>query len=108
MGAGAAELLTLPVVFLPEATEQIEAIGNYLAENASPDVARRMTAKLVTRCYRIGGLPFGGTPRDELRSGLRSVPFDHNATIFYRVTQTEVLISAVLYRGRDVTTYFDD
>ena len=106
MGAGTPDLLTLPVVFLPEATDQIEAIGDYLAEQASTDIARSFTSRLATRCQKIGGLPFGGTPRDELRPGLRSVPFEDAATIFYRVAEGEVLIAAILYRARDAGAYF--
>lgn len=106
MGEGGTKLLTLPVVFLDEATDQIEDIGNYIAREASPAVARNFAAKLVARCLKIGDLPYGGTPRDELRAGLRSVPFEGAATIFYQVEEDEVIIASVLYRGRDPAAYF--
>ena len=106
MGAGLTRLLTLPVIFLPEALGQIEDIGSYIAEHGSSARARAFTTRLTTRCHAIGGMPFGGTPRDELGPELRSIPFEQAATIFYRVTNAEVLVVAVLYRGRDQISYF--
>lgn len=40
----------LPVVFTPEAIEQLEALYGYIADAASPLVAQRYTDAIVTYC----------------------------------------------------------
>lgn len=50
--------------------------------------------------------PRRGTPRDEIMPGLRSIPFERRATIFYRVGEEEVEIVHILYRGRDIERAF--
>lgn len=69
---------------LPEAAAQIEAIEAYVAVYGSPQIARRLVDRLTARCRRIGELPLGGTMRDDIADGLRSVPFEKAATIYYR------------------------
>ena len=90
-----------------EATAQAQDIEAYIEAQAGTEIAGRFAERLFERIDKIGDLPFGGTPRDELLHGLRSVPFRDSATIFYRVADDEVLIAAVLYRGRDPAAYFD-
>ena len=85
---------------------QIDDIEAYIAEQGSPERALAFATRLLARCHRIGDVPFGGRPRDDLQPGIRSVPFEGAATIFYRLIEHEVLIVAVLSRGRDQAAYF--
>jgi len=43
----------------------------------------------------------GGTARDDLRPGLRIVPFEHSTVIAYLVEDGQVCITNVFYGGRD-------
>lgn len=54
----------------------------------------------MARCRRIGSVPHGGRPRDDLVPGLRTVPFEHGAVIAYLVLSS-VEIANVFYGGRD-------
>lgn len=42
-----------PVVFTPEALEQLEALYAYIAEAAAPRVAQRYTEAIVTYCETL-------------------------------------------------------
>ena len=42
-----------------------------------------------------------GTSRDDVRQGLRSIPFRRRATIFYAIDGTVVTIVGIAYAGRD-------
>lgn len=63
--------------------------------------AERFTGRLVTACERIGDIPLGGRPRDDLLPGLRTVPFERRAVIAYMMADETVIITNVFYGGRD-------
>ena len=46
-------------------------------------------------------LPERGTPRDDIRPGLRVMGFERRATIVFQIVGTEVIIARVFYGGRD-------
>jgi toxin ParE1/3/4 len=48
------------------------------------DVAEGFVRRITDRCARIGGVPHGGRPRDDLAPGLRTVPFERAAVIACR------------------------
>jgi toxin ParE1/3/4 len=60
-----------PVVFTPEALEQIEALYAYIEQAASPLVAQRYNDAIVTYCETFQTFPLRGTRRDDIRPGLR-------------------------------------
>ena len=66
-----------------------------------PVTAERFTARLEAACERIGNVPLGGRPRDDLLPGLRTVPFEKRAVIAYLVEAETVVITNVFYGGRD-------
>jgi toxin ParE1/3/4 len=66
-----------------------------------PVTAERFTARLEAACERIGNVPLGGRPRDDLLPGLRTVPFEKRAVIAYLVEAEAVVITNVFYGGRD-------
>lgn len=66
-----------------------------------PVTAERFTARLVAACERIGNVPHGGRPRDDLLPGLRTVPFEKRAVIAYLVEAETVVITNVFCGGRD-------
>ena len=66
-----------------------------------PVTAERFTARLVAACQKIGEIPLGGRPRDDLSPGLRTVPFEKRAVIAYLIEAETVVITNVFYGGRD-------
>lgn len=42
--------MNYPVVFAPEAEEQVVALYNYIATAVSPDIAKRYTAGVLIYC----------------------------------------------------------
>lgn len=84
----------------------MESIKRYIAERADPETALAFTDRIIDRCLAIGDVPLGGTPRDELGTALRSVPFEQSVTIVYRVRKPRVEIVGIFYGGRDIVGFF--
>ena len=89
------------VVYRPEANADVQRILTVVTERSgSAIVARRFVDRILAHCEKIGDAPHGGRPRDDLAPGLRTVPFERVAVIFYCLTDV-VVISNVFYGGRD-------
>jgi toxin ParE1/3/4 len=92
----------LRVEFRPSANVDIAAIFEYIFEaSRSSAVAGRFIRRIRDRCERIGDVPLGGRPRDDLAPGLRTVPFERSAVIAYIVEGGAVQITNIFYGGRD-------
>jgi len=61
-----------PVVFTPEAEEQLAALYRYIALAASPAIAQRYVNAIITYCESLGLFPLRGHRRDDIRTGLRT------------------------------------
>ncbi len=91
-----------PVIIQDSAKRDVANIRLYLEiQIGSRSIARNIAKRIVKRALRIGLIPFGGRPRDDLSLGLRTVPFEDKAVIAYRVEKNRVLIVRVFYAGRD-------
>jgi toxin ParE1/3/4 len=92
----------LKVIYRPEAISDLGEIYRFIATRAeSRTIARAFVERIRARCRRVGNVPLGGTPRDDLEPGLRTVPFEHSAVIAYKVENEQVRITNVFYGGRD-------
>lgn len=90
------------VAYRETATADILDVYRWVYEvSLDPVTAERFTARLVAACERIGNVPHGGRPRDDLLPGLRTVPFEKRAVIAYMVEAETVVITNVFYGGRD-------
>ena len=90
------------VTYRETATADILDVYRWVCEvSLDPVTAERFTARLVAACERIGNVPHGGRPRDDLLPGLRTVPFEKRAVIAYLVEAETVVITNVFYGGRD-------
>lgn len=91
----------LPVRYRPEAMDDLKSIYRYIAAaSGSGSVAQGYIARIMARCRKIGDAPNGGTPRDDLLPGLRTVPFERVAVLTYRVSDTVEILN-VFHGGRD-------
>lgn len=92
----------LKIRWSKDAKRDLATVIEHIEETSgSIDVALRYVDRLEARCFRIGEVPFSGRSRDDLANGLRSVPFERSAIIFYVVEDDHVLIAKVFRRGRD-------
>lgn len=91
----------MPVVFTPEALDQLEALYRYIAAAASPLVAQRYTNAIVDYCETLETFPLRGTRRDDIRPGLRITNYKGRAVIAFNVSEKVVSIIGVFYGGQD-------
>ncbi len=98
--------MALEVRALPEAEDDLFGIYRYVAEYGGAERADGYDKRIRAACEKLADFPNRGTPRDRLEPGLRSIPFERRATIYYRVTEATVEIVRILYRGRDAEGLF--
>ena len=94
------------VTYRPEAIADLRQIYIDIADISQSHVtANRFVSRIMARCLKIGDVPNGGRPRDDLEPGLRTLPFDCSAVIAYHVTDAmEIII--VFFGGRDYEALF--
>lgn len=92
----------LPVRFREQASDDLFEILDCVLER-SQDVltATRYVSRIRDRCKSIDDAPSGGVARDDLRPGIRMIPFERSVVILYRVTDEAVEITNIFGRGRD-------
>jgi toxin ParE1/3/4 len=93
--------MTLRVEFSPEAEQDLGEIYDYLAEAVDADFARQWVERILNRCESLGDYSNRGTPRDDVRPGLRTIPFRRRATIAYVIDRNVVTILGIYAGGRD-------
>ena len=96
------------VVFTPEAEAQLVALYRYITQEASADIAERFTTAIIEHCEGLVPFPHRGTPRDDIRPGLRTIPFRRRVTIAYAVDADQVAILGVYHGGQDFTAGWAD
>jgi toxin ParE1/3/4 len=98
--------VSLPVVFTPEAQDDLFGLYEYIAGQSSPERAMRYIERIEKTCLSLRTLPERGTRRDDLRSGLRVMGFEHRVLIAFRVRAESVAILRILYGGRSAELAF--
>lgn len=96
------------VVFAPEAEAQLVALYRYIMQEASGEIAVRFTNAIIEHCEGLAAFPHRGTPRDDIRPGLRTIPFRRRVTIAYAVDAQQVAILGVYYGGQDFAAGWAD
>jgi len=92
------------VVFTPEFEAQIGELYDYIADEASPEIAARYTDAIVSYCESLCTFPRRGTMRDDVRPGLRITHYRKRAVIAFTVDGEQVSIIGVFYGGQDYET----
>jgi toxin ParE1/3/4 len=96
------------LVYAPEAEAQLLLLYRYIAAAASPQVARNYTDRIVQRCEKLVDFPHQGSPRDDLRPGLRTIAFQRRVVIAYSVLEEVVAVLGIFYGGQDIDTILSD
>jgi toxin ParE1/3/4 len=95
------------VLLRPRAKRDLDQIGDYIAERGGDDRADRMLDRIAQAMHRIADHPLTGRTRDELQSGLRSVPIQ-SYIIFYVPLPDGIRVVRVLHGARDSSSIFED
>lgn len=93
-----------PIVFTAEARDQLVHLHNYIAAAADDDVASGFINGILDHIAGLRAFPNRGTPRDDLRSGLRTIAWRRRVTIAYMVEDKTVVVIGIYYGGRDFET----
>ena len=91
------------VVFAPQAEDQLAELYGYIAARASPATAERYTDAIVSLCEGLSEFPHRGTPRDDIRPGLRVTNYKGRTVIAFAVDDASLCVSilGVYYGGQD-------
>lgn len=80
------------VIFAPEALTDLFELYDHIAAASGAERARNYTDRIVATCRNLVTFPERGTPRDDLRPGLRTTTYRRRATIAFHITATQVVI----------------
>ncbi|MBV8537325.1 MAG: type II toxin-antitoxin system RelE/ParE family toxin [Alphaproteobacteria bacterium] len=94
------------VSFRPLAETDLIGLYDFIAEEAGPDVAGSYIARIEAACRALETFPARGTRRDDIWPGIRTIGFEHRATIVFEVGKRDVVVLRILYGGRDFARAF--
>jgi len=92
------------IILTPEARDQLGAIYDYIAAAASPETARGFTDGILDHIAKLMDFPLRGTPREDLRPGLRTIAWKRRVVIAFMVDEAAVVVTGIFYGGRDFET----
>ena len=97
----------LPVIWSPEALDDIDRLWDYYSEAAGIGTADKTLREIGKAVALIEDFPFAGRARDEIRSGLRSLAAAPQI-VFYRLKDDRAEIVRVLDGRQDIDAIFSD
>ena len=89
----------------PLAETDLADIGSYIAED-NPKRAETFVLEFLEFLEKVAANPYLGRPREELRKGLRSLPFSgYSYVIYYRVLarRSGIKVERILHGARDIS-----
>jgi toxin ParE1/3/4 len=92
--------------FSPQAEQDLEEIGDYIAED-NPSRALSFVQALRVRCNEIAHFPEAVPARPELGPGLRMAPF-WRYLIFYTYNPEQIRIERIIHGTSDLLAIFRD
>ncbi|MBW7923378.1 MAG: type II toxin-antitoxin system RelE/ParE family toxin [Burkholderiaceae bacterium] len=97
------------VVFAPEASEQLDKLFRYIADQGSPLIAERFIDAIIATCETLASFPYRGVSREDVRPGLRITHHKGRTIIAYAVNETKrmVLILGIFYGGQAYEAFFE-
>ena len=99
----------MAVLWREEALNGLSDLYRFIvAQSGHTEQAWRFIQRIQARCERIGDVPHGGHPRDDLVIGLRTAPLERLAVIAYVVESDTVRVTNVFYGGRDYEALYRD
>lgn len=92
------------IVFTPEARDQLDHLHNYIASAADAEIAMRFADGILDHIATLSEFPQRGTPRDDLRPGMRTLAWRRRVTIAFMVEESDAVVIGIFYGGRDFET----
>ena len=91
------------------AIDDLAGIGLWIAGRSDTETAHNYVERLRAFAMRLANHPLGGTPRDELLPGLRSMTFERRYIVLYQVViETGVVrIYSIVSGFRNLPDLFD-
>lgn len=89
------------VILSPEAASHLSALYEWMAVQASPEIAIGYITRLEKFVRGFDVASERGTLRDESRDGLRTVGFERRITMAFTVTDTQVIVLGFFYGGQN-------
>lgn len=96
------------LAFSADAENSLADLHEYIARFGSPDIADRFTEGVILQCESMCTFPLRGTPRDDIRPGVRITHYRKRVTIAYTVEDGLVTILDVFYGGQDYEAILRD
>ena len=85
-----------------QAHQDIKDIFDWIvSESGYPPIAEKLADRIYDACESLVEFPLKGRSRNDLKQGVRTLPFEHTAVITYRVLSDEVEVLNIFYGGRD-------
>jgi len=100
--------VSYPVILTPQAERQLDELFARIAADSGAARADAYVDRIVARCMSLATFPARGTPRDDLRPGLRIVGFERRVTIAFAMMGGEVVVHGVFYGGQDLEPLASD
>ncbi len=85
----------------PRAAADIRRVGSYIAFQGAPESSVGYLGRMMEFVLRLDIGAERGRAVDDIKHGLRVIPFEKNAIIAVIVSDTRVQIVRVFYRGQD-------
>ena len=95
------------ILFTPLATQDLQEIWVYLAENAGSETANKFLLAVKKKCETVSKFPEMGQVRHEYLLNLRSFPFS-KYVIFYLPLENGVEVLRIVHSSRDIQQVFDE
>lgn len=96
-----------PVIWSPEALEDIDRLWAHYAGTAGSATADRLLRQVARIVATIDDFPLAGRSRDEIRGGLRSLAASPRV-VFYRLKDDRPEIVRVLDGRQDIEEIFSE
>ena len=91
------------VVLSPDALADLSNLYDWIANQASLDVALAYIERLESYVMGFEVASERGTLHDDIRRGLRTIGFERRLTVAFEVTEDQVMILGFFSGGRDWT-----
>ena len=95
------------LVFAPEAQADLFELYDYIAGHGGPERALSYIGRIEAACRNLPAFPERGTPRPDVRPGLRVLGFANRVSIAFHSQGGDVVIDRILYGGRDLGLAFE-
>lgn len=98
---------TRAVEFHEEATSDLHALYDWIADVANPEIALGYLERIEAYCLGFDIASERGQLREDIRPGLRVVGFERRVTLAFVVEEERVLFLRIFYGGQNWETRFD-